>query len=271
MTADAQTMLDERRRCLVGYAGPSGPVLSPMAYWSDGDHLWMTTSGSAMKARRFLDDPVCELLVPGGQDEPTVTARGRVRIFRPGDPLGLLLHSAAISGAMAALAVSNASSMWGYVQDVATVPSRWAPHNRVVLRVSIEDVAVVDPPPQTPGVAPALPSVVPSRVRRALSGQRRVSVAVGGPPLRLLPARWGAGYVLTPPAGESLPAGSRVAVVVDQDPEGRPTGVLGLCLRGEVDARGALRVERVTWWEGFRLETADMPPEAAVSGIVLPD
>jgi hypothetical protein len=271
MSAPVQTLLDARRRCLLGFATASGPLLSPMAYWYDGEHLWMTTSSSALKTRRFIADGACGLLVPGAHDEAAAAVRGTVRVFRPGDPVGLLLHSAAITAAMGALAVSNASSIWGYVQDIATVPSRWAPHNRVVLRVTVDEAEVVAPPPDIPGVAPALPSVVPSAVRRTLSGQRRVTVAVDEPVLRVLPALWGARFGLTLPEGERLPMGSRVAVVVDSDPEGRPTGVHGLCLRGEVDASGALRADRATWWEGFRLATVDVPPPVASSGIVLPD
>jgi hypothetical protein len=231
----------------------------------------MSTSSATLKVRQLRADGDCAALVPGVGDEPAVAVRGTVRVFRPGDPLGLLLHGAAISAAMAALAVSNASSMFGYVQDVTSLPARWAPHNRVVLRLSVDEATVVAPPVVGPGVAPALPTVVPAAARRVLSGQRRVALAALTPQLRIMPAVWGAGYSLALPDGERIPIGSPVAAVVDSDPEGRPTGVLGMSVRGEMDERGGLRPQRVTWWEGFRLQTADVPPPAATFGIVLPD
>jgi hypothetical protein len=269
--SDALTLLDRRRRCLLAFHGRSGPLVAPMAYWSDGEHLWMSTSGSTIKADRLDGDGRCAVYVPGG-DGSGVCAQGTARVFGAGDPLGLALHWPAIAGAMTALAASNASSIAGYVQDAAKVPTRFLPQNRVVLRVRLEELALVAEPHKPPGVAPALPTVVPSDVRRILGGVRRVVVAVDQPRLEVLPAVWGAGYALTPPAARSFVPGARAAAVIDADGEGRPTEVVGLSLRGSISARGALQPTRVTWWEGFAMTTADVPPPAAAGGgIVLPD
>jgi hypothetical protein len=270
MSADALAVLDANRRCLLAFRGRTGPILAPMAYWSDGEHLWMSTAGTTLKAERLLADDRCAVLVTG-DDGASVSALGSARVFRPGDPLGLVLHGPAIAGAMAALAASNASSIGGYVQDAARIPSRFLPHNRVVVRVRLDEVASVAAPAVPAGVAPALPTVVPADVRRALGGQRRVAVAVDEPGLRVLPAVWSAGFALTAPDGHALPDGARAAVALDADPEARPTEVVGLSLRGAV-ADGRLVPERATWWEGFSLATADVPaPSASSSGIVLPD
>lgn len=286
MTSDPRRVLDEQRRCLLGFPTPAGPMLAPMAYWSDGEHLWMSTAGSSVKARRLREHPECVVYVPAAEDVPGAVARGEVRVFRAGDPMGLLFHGAAITGAMAALAVSNASSMLGYAQDAASIPARWAPPNRVVLRLRLDDVEAAPQPVAATGVAPPLPAVVPSDIRRALAGQRRVTLAVEQRPergqgedsgrvrIRVLPAVWAAGLRLALPAGASLTPGTRVAAVLHADPEGRPTGVVGLALRGTVDVDGRLRPERATWWHGFRLHTADVPPQptpGGSSGIVLPD
>jgi hypothetical protein len=267
----AQAVLDSRRRCLLAFAGVNGPILSPMAYWSDGAHLWMTTSGSGVKAERLARDGSCAVYVAGA-DGVGASARGTARIFSAADPLGLVLHGPAITAAMAALAASNASSLGGYVQDAARVPLRFLPHNRVIVRVRLDDLQTFEEPAVPAGVAPALPTIVPSDIRRVLSGERRVVLAVGGPELRIAPAVWGAGFALTLPAGVPVPEGTRVAAVLDADPEGRPTEVVGLSLRGAVAADGRLVPERATWWEGFALTSADVPPAAVGrSGIVLPD
>lgn len=275
MTPNPRTLIDEQRRCLLGFPTSAGPVLVPMAYWSDGEHLWMSTARSSMKARHLLTHPESVVYVPGGGEGPGAVARGRVRIFRAGDPVGLLFHGAAIAGAMAALAVSNASSML-YAQDVTSEPASWAPPNRVVLRLRLDDVDAVAIPPSGPGVAPPLPSVVPSDVRRAVAGRRSVTLAADDGPagVRIVPGEWGAGFSLTLPPGTSLAAGTRAAAVVEADSEARPASALGLALRGTIDERGALVPELATWWHGFRLEAAEVPPAArsgATSGIVLPD
>jgi hypothetical protein len=269
MTPDPQPLLDARRRCLLGFSGASGPLLAPMAYWSDGAHLWMTTSASTVKAARLRRDGRCAVWVPGGGEG--VRATGEARVFSAADPAALVLHGAAIATAMGALAVSNASSIAGYVQDAARVPTRFLPHNRVVLRVRLSDAEVVPEPAAPPGIAPALPGVVPADVRRVVGGQRRVVVAVEDGHLQVLPAVWSAGFRLTVPAGAQLPAGAPAAVVVDVDPEHRPTGVVGVSLRGTLTAAGALDAERVTWWEGFDVTSADVPRASGSSGIVLPD
>ncbi len=269
--SDALGLLDARRRCLLAFHGETGPILAPMAYWSDGEHLWMSTSGSTLKVDRLRQDVGCALYVPG-VDGAGVCAQGTVRIFSAADPLGLVLHGPAIAGAMTALAASNASSIAGYVQDVAKVPLRFMPQNRVVLRVRLTEIAVVEEPEKGPGIAPALPTVVPSDVRRILGGERHVVVAVDTPRLEVLPAVWGAGFALTAPAGRTFVPGARAAVAIDDDGEGRPTEVIGLSMRGTISSTGVLEATRVTWWEGFELTTADVPARAAAGGgIVLPD
>lgn len=284
MTSDPRSVLDRQRRCLLGFPTPTGPVLAPMAYWSDGEHLWMSTAGSSMKGRRLREHPECVVYVPASDGGPGACARGAVRVFRADDPVGLLFHGAPITGAMTALAVSNVFSLFGHAQDVTSIPARWAPHNRAVLRLRLDGVAAVPQPAASSGVAPPLPAVVPSDVRRVLAGQRGIILAVeqrsepgdaaGDTTLSVLPGLWGAGFRLVLPTGASLAPGTRVAAAVHDDPGGRPTGVVGLALRGTVDDGGRLRPERATWWRGFRLHTADVPPQPSPggsSGIVLPD
>jgi hypothetical protein len=265
----AVEVLGAHRRCLLAFPGGSGPLVAPMAYWSDGAHLWMSTSGATVKAARLREDGTCAVYVPGS-DRVGVSASGTARVFSAADPLGLVLHGPAITAAMTALAASNVSTLGGYVQDAARVPLRFLPHNRVVIRVRLSEVEEVAEPAGPPGIAPPLPTVVPSDIRRVLGGERRIVLAVDEPRLRLLPAVWGSGYALTLPPDAGVPDGARAAAVVDADPEGRPTEVVGLSLRGAI-AGGALVPERATWWEGFDLASADVPAPAARGGLVLPD
>lgn len=266
-----EELLTTAPRCVLAFGNGAGPFLAPMAFWSDGGGLWMSTSAATLKVRSLGRRAACAVYVPplreGGLG---LVVRGPARVFGLGDPTGLLLHGPTISAAMTALAVKNAPTLWGYAQDAARIPPRWLPRNRVVLRVAIDETQPVRPPAVGPGIAPALPSVVPPDVRRVLAGMRRVVVAgdVEGR-LVLAPAVWGGGFALAVPPGFRLPEG-RVAVTVDVDPVHRPTSAVGLTLRGHLDSRGRLDGRRVTWWRGFDMQTLDVPVPH-VGAVMLPD
>lgn len=269
---DLPDVLDRAARCVLAFRGRRGPVVSPMAFWSDGASLWMATPAQSVKVAALRERPECAIHVPapGGMGDDAVLA-GHARIFGVHDPVGLALHGPMISAAMGALASRNAGTILGYVQDVRHVPQRFRPHNRVVVRIRIQSVRAVPPLQPGPGVSPALPTVVAPEIRRALAGQRVVTLATQDLDGRVStgPAVWGAGFALEPGPGMILPDGTPAAVHVGADPEGRPTDVVGLTLAGTVRS-GRLELARATWWDGFALRTADVPP-AARSSVVLPD
>lgn len=260
-------LLDDATRCLLAFAGASGPLLVPMAHWFDGEALWLTSASDSMTVRRLAADPDCSVCLTA--NDRAVIAPGRARRFGLNDPARLALHAGPISGALAALAFRNAATLLGYARGNVLVPARWRPQNRVVIRITLDDARLVDVPTPGAGVAPQLPSVVPSDIRRAHAGRRQVVVAHGSGRPDISLATWGAGFALTGADGDRLEIAGRVAVGVDADDEGSPLGARGLVLHGEVVA-GRLRPARVTWWRGFDLETADVPADTAPS-IVLPD
>lgn len=264
--------LERVARCVLAFSGQRGPVISPMAFWSDGASLWMATPAQSVKAAALRHRPQCAVHVPAidgtGED---VVLRGHARVYGLHDPLGLALHGPIISAAMTALASRNAGTILGYVQDARQVPARFRPHNRVAVRIAIDDAETLPAMEPGPGVAPALPTVVAPEIRRALSGRRTVSVATQNPAgdVAVGPAVWSAGYTLRFPAGRTPFVPCAAAVHVGEDVQGRPTDVAGLTLTGRLD-EDRLEVRRATWWEGFRLHTADVPPPAR-STLVLPD
>jgi Pyridoxamine 5'-phosphate oxidase len=270
VVADLDEVFDRSSRCVLGFSGRRGPVLSPMAFWSDGSSLWMSTPAVSVKARALLARPDCAVYVPGNNGGPGAVARGRARIFGLHDPLGLAVHGPLVTTAMGMLASRNAGTILGYVQDARAVPSRFRPRNRVAVRLKIDDVLPVADPEPAAGIAPALPTVVSPEVRRALAGRRTVTVAVEQPGvgLWLRPAVWGAGFELDFQDRDRLLSGAPAAVHVGTDPGNRPTSVVGLSLFGEIDG-GRLRPSRATWWEGFDLTTVELA--AAPASITLPD
>lgn len=269
--AEVAEVLDRGARCVLGFAGRRGPILSPMAYWYDGAALWMSTPAVSVKAKTLRARSECAVYVPPVDGTATgAVLTGTARVFGLHDPIGLATHGPVVSAAMTMLATRNAGTILGYVQDVTAVPARFRPRNRVVVRIGIGDGRPVRVPSPAAGIAPGLPLAVDPTVRRALAGQRSVVLAAEQPGGRLWigPAVWGAGFSLALPAGEVLAPGSPAAVHLGTDPHNRPTAVVGLSLFGDI-ADERLRPTRATWWEGFDLTTVELP--AAAPSLALPD
>lgn len=269
--ADLPEVFDRAGRCVLGFAGRRGPLIAPMAFWADGSSLWMSTPAVSVKAKVLRARPECAVYVPPPDGVGSgAVATGRARVYGLHDPIGVAVHAPVVSTAMTALAARNAGTILGYVQDARYVPARFRPRNRVAVRIRLDDVRPVDTPEPAGDIAPALPTVVSSSVRRALAGRRTVALARQTPTGRLAvgPAAWGAGLTLTLPFGEELEDGSAAAVHLGSDPKQRPTQVMGLSLIGTV-RDGALQAERATWWEGFTLTTVELPPTQP--SITLPD
>jgi hypothetical protein len=265
VTADA--MLDQQTRCLLAFAGEAGdPRVAPMAYWSDGEALWMTTAADSSKVRRLSEEPACRICVL--TESHALVAAGQARIFGLDDPLGLALHAGPVSGALLGLAIRNPATVVAYVESLAAVPERWWPHRRVVLRIRIDEPELVPLPAVPAGMAPALPEAVPADVRRALAGEHRVVVAYGAGRPVVAPAVWDADFRLSGPGGRSLAPHGPVAVALDAEPLASPLDACGVVLSGDAPD-GRLSARKATWWRGFDRETVDLAERPR--GVVLPD
>ncbi|HUG86217.1 MAG TPA: pyridoxamine 5'-phosphate oxidase family protein [Euzebya sp.] len=267
--------LDDAKRLVLAWPGRNLPILTPMAFWWDGQHVWFSTSGGSLKASALRRDASCAMYVPpvpGAEDG--LMLRGTARVFHSGDPLGLAIHAGLLAAAQGALMVKHASSMMGYVVDAPRVPIRFQPQQRVLVRVRVDDQVEVTQPAIGLGIAPALPTEVPPEVRRTLAGQRRIVLGTqidGG--IGLMPAVWGAGFSLTLPEGMGVAEGTAVTAVIDHAPGFRPTEVMGLSLSGSVAAGGpALKIvpSKVRWWSGFQLHSAELSGRPTDT-IVIPD
>lgn len=265
-------LLRSATRLVIAVPGRDGPVATPMAFWFDGASLWMTTSASSAKARLLARSRRCALWVPPREaGRRGVAVEGPARVFSAADPVGLLTHWATISAAVTALLVKQSSTLGGYVRDLPQMPLRWLPPGRVVVRVRAERLRAMLPPEPGPGIAPALPGVVPSDIRRILSGRRDVAVAAQlDGVVALRPAAWGAGFALDLGDEPAWSPGTPVTAVLDDDPLQRPSDVVGIALHGHLDARGAIRPQRVSWWHGYESQRAEVPSRAA-GAVVLPE
>jgi hypothetical protein len=269
----SDSLLDQATRCLVAYRVSDGPAMTPMACWSDGGGLWMTTSRRAAKVSALRRDPRCAVWIePPDPTEPGVALDCTARVFDRSDPLGLALHGPTISAALAALAVTHRSSLTGYVRDLPQLPVRWLPTNRVLLRLRVDRARSRLAPQRRSGVGPVLPDELPAAVRRGVTGTRLVTLATQrGDALAVQPAIWGAGFQLDVGA-TAVPDGDTPAcVVVDAHDDPRPSTRRGVLLRGHVDRAMAFHPRRAVWWDGFQTGAAAVRPPSTASGITLPD
>jgi hypothetical protein len=268
-------LLDDAKRLVLAWPGRKVPLMTPMAFWWDGQHMWFSTAGESVKARALRRDGTCAMYVGPQEDGGLgMLLRGEARVFHAGDPLGLTMHAGFLATAQAALMVKNAPSMMGYVVDAAKIPSGFLPARRVLVRVTVTSTQAVQPPEVGKGIAPALPTEVPPEIRRKLSGQRRIVMATqidGG--IGLMPAVWGAGFGLTLPQGMAVVDGATATAVLHDDPGFRPTEVAGVSISGTVSTGGPapkLSATKVRWWTGFELDSAELSGRATDT-IVIPD
>lgn len=271
--AASDTLLAQATRCLIAYRVTDGPAMTPMACWSDGGGLWMTTSRHAAKVAALRRDARCAVWIePDDPAEPGVAIDGTARIHDLSDPVGLALHAPTISAALAALAVTHRSALAGYVRDLPRLPGRWMPQSRVLIRVRVERARSRLAPQRRTGVGPLLPSELPAGVRRAVTGTRLVTLAMQrGDALTVQPAVWNAGFALDVGVGAVPDDRTPACVVVDAHDHARPSGKVGMLLRGHVGPGLVFHPRRAVWWEGFSSDAGPVRPPTTASGITLPD
>lgn len=259
--------------CMLAYRVDNGPAMTPLACWSDGGGVWMTTSRHAAKTAALRRDARCGVwIAPPDGDGAGVVIDGTARIYEPSDPISFALHAPTVAAASAALAMTHRRALAGYVLDLPRLPAHWQPQSRVLVRVRIDRARSRRVPDRVTGVGPVLPTELPSTVRRALTGARHVTLATQrGDALSVQPAVWGAGFRLD--VGTTIVPEAEIpaCIVVEHAPGQRPSTKVGLMLRGSVDAGLTFTPVRVVWWEGFSGGAAAVRAPTTASGIVLPD
>jgi hypothetical protein len=285
--------LDAEQRALLAGArigmlaiGGRLPLVNPAAFHFGGDALWMTTSRHAAKLTLARRDPRAAFLVtpePRGQAHG-VLLQGLLEAYDPRSPrsqLRAVLHGPSFALNLAGYALKNAAFIGGYLLDLASIPSEWWPHNRVLLRLTPDKVGLVPPLRPPPAAAARVAGVAP-QVAHAVERQRTAQLCwlAAGRPV-MAPVAWaldGRDAVAWLPAPMPAPPRDDVpaALVVERHHPYRATRMLGICLRGRLrlepaaraavagrydgelpEAGVAVRLEpaRVTSWRGFEVRT----------------
>lgn len=241
--------LDLAPRLVLATVGLGPPALAVLPFWWDTEHLWTTAAADEVDVAGLSAGAAAFVPAPDGSGDG-VAFTGEVRVYGLADPVPLLAHGLVVAAAMAALALKNPAALRAFARRAVRGPGRALPPQRVVLRLAVEAPRLLSAPALGPGIAPALPPVVPAAVRRLAGGQRRVLLAVrdGAGPAVLAAAAWGAGFTLAVADEVTLPDGAAAAVLVEEDPLS-PTAAAGLVVTGHLEG-GRLVTQRAAWWQG---------------------
>jgi hypothetical protein len=292
--------LDSEQRAVLSAArigmlaiGARPPLVNPAAFHFGGGALWMTTSRHAAKLTLARRDPRAAFLVtpePRGRSHG-VLLQGVLEAYDPISPrsqLRAVLQGPGFALNLAGYALKNAPYIGGYLLELPSIPVDWWPHNRVLLRLVADRVALVPPLTPPPAAAQRVPGA-PGEVANAVARHRTAQlcwIAAGRPVMAS--ATWtldGSDALAWLPADVPEPPvnGAQAALVIEHHHAFRATRMLGLCLRGrlrpEPAARDAiaarygttptaegtalrLTAARLTWWRGFQVRTAPVTREA---------
>ena len=269
----------------LGVEDRSGPHVTLTAGVDLGGRCWSTTVATAAKVRAIRAGSAGAVLAEDA--DGWTLAVGPISVLDIRRPWGALSDpvTVGLAGlAVARLGLAHVDQLAGYVRDGAAVPTRWRPTERVLV--------VLDPEHRLRGgpgfldgtgrfsrpgrlaaatrrrrLRPAIAVLadLPPAARRLVgrSGPCAVGLSSSIGPV-VVPGRWdprgsvGVDPLVLRHVHATLPG--RCAVTIDDSDCPRPSGKLGVMLRGEAgllgssdpdDVEVAVRIDRAIGWHGF--------------------
>jgi hypothetical protein len=277
--AQVEELLSGTKIGVLAVRGLKFPLVNPAAFHFGGGSVWMTTSRHAIKIALARRNPRAAFLATG--QENAVVIQGQLEAYDPltvSGPLRAALDVARVAPGLLGYGIKNAPFLAGYLMDLASVPSRWWPQHRVMLRLRAGPTRIVKAPLHR-AVSAELVPMVPEDLGRALAAEAMAYLSWQTSPFpMLLPALWAiagrdAFVWITDDRFEPPNDDEPGAVLVNRNHPYRAGEMLGACFRGllrlfpgarkAVAARYALNrmpngfglrltVQRTEWWRGFQ-------------------
>lgn len=282
MLVDAQVreLLGGSQIGLLALRGRALPLVSPVAFHVGGASVWMTTArDTTQMSLARLDSTAAFVVERAGR---AIVIQGQLEAYDPltiSGPLRAALDGQVALG-LVGYALKNAPLLVGYILDLASVPKRWLPQNRVALRLRCHRLTVLTAPSTVAALAQPIPELPESLSNSlALLPTGFLSWFSGAFPL-LVPALWafvGTDVCLWVTDDSQVPATAiPAAFALNQDHPYRPSQMVGVCFRGSMtpfpsaataiaarygsDATGKgfglhLVIQRTLWWRGFHAQS----------------
>ena len=269
---EAGRVLHRGTLAYVAIEAARGPLVTPVLYGVAGDSVWFLTNRHALKAKVLRRDPRAAWVVSA--DGRAAVMTGVARLFSPLHPIELLAAAPrlpSVQAALASWAARNPRQVAGFLRDSLTDPVRAMPQDQVLVELQPDTVDVVDDPtesaPPTRTAQDRLTSAVPETLRPLLTQRAGVLAVSTESGLVAMPVRWTPerGLAHLPNECDADLSGDHPAcLTIDEPVHTRPTEQRGLVLRGHARLIGdsapvSVHADRITYWEGFTINTVDIP------------
>src|SRR2546430_8028225 len=189
--AQVEKLLADTQIGMLAIRGLKFPLVNPAAFHFSGGSVWMTTSRYATKMALARRNPRAAFLATG--PGKAVVIQGQLEAYDPltiSGPLRAALDVPRVVPGLIGLGIKNASFLAGYLMDLAFVPSRWWPQNRVILRLRAGHSRIVSAPVHKAVGAEIVP-MVPEDLGAALAAESVAYLCWQiGPFPMLQPALW---------------------------------------------------------------------------------
>lgn len=252
-----------------------GPLVTPVLYGTSSGALWVLTNRHALKAKVWRKRPRAGWTVRSGNSAVAFTGEATLLSARDARamlarPLGL----AAIPPAVLSWVCRNPRQVAGFAWDTITHPSRGMPQDFVLVRLQPDNATIVR-------------DNVPLREATSTAGSEMAAAGIPADLAELTALPTGVLGLETPDGPVAFPVAwdpstssvripqevsrlavadeSRACLTFDEPVHLRPTEQRGIVLRGTARrAKGGdervltLDPTRVTYWDGFVVETVDI-------------
>lgn len=266
-------ILADSKLAYVAIGTARGPLVTPVLYGSAGGAIWVLTNHHALKAKVWRKRPRAGWTVRSGNTAVAFTGEATMLSVRDvagalARPLGLV----AVPPAVLSWVCRNPRQVGGFVRDAIAHPTRGMPQDFVLVRLQPDSATIVRDLADSDDVGdadPRIAEVVPDGLAE-LTTQRTGILGLSTPdgPVAM-PAGWDheQSVIRLSSAAAHLVAGAgaEACITFDEPVHLRPTEQRGIVLRGRVqpdagDDAGALAfdADRVTYWDGFAVETVDI-------------
>lgn len=266
-------ILADSKLAYVAISTARGPLVTPVLYGSAGGAIWVLTNRHALKAKVWRTRPRAAWTVRSENSAVAFTGEATMLSLRDAKavlsrPLGLV----AVPPAVLSWVCRNPRQVGGFVWDTVAHPTRGMPQDFVLVRLQPDSATVVRDLAGSDVVLdadPRIAAVVPDGLAELTTQATGILGLTSSNGPVALPVEWDheRSVARIPLSASHLASDveTDACITFDEPVHLRPTEQRGIVLRGRVrraigDESDSLAfdTDRVTYWDGFTVETVDV-------------